>query len=118
MTTVKLTGIAASDGIAIAPVYLLTEPNLSFETKRVEDADAEVARLDAAYEQAIAEVSKIRDIAKESLGAEEAQVFEAHLMVLQDPEFTDQVKMKIKDENVNAEAALHEVSTFFINMFA
>ena len=118
MTTVKLTGIAASDGIAIAPVYLLTEPNLSFETKLVEDADTEVARLDAAYEQAIAEVSKIRDIAKESLGAEEAQVFEAHLMVLQDPEFTDQVKMKIKDENVNAEAALHEVSTFFINMFA
>ncbi|MBR7926692.1 phosphoenolpyruvate--protein phosphotransferase [Aerococcaceae bacterium zg-ZUI334] len=118
MSTVKLTGIAASDGIAIAPVYLLTEPDLSFETKQTEDSQLEIARLDAAYAQAITEVSKIRDIAKESLGAEEAQVFEAHLLVLQDPEFTDQVKNHIQTEKVNAEAALHQVSTFFINLFA
>lgn len=118
MSTVKLTGIAASDGIAIAPVYLLTEPNLSFETKKVENTDAEIERLDAAYAQAISEVSKIRDIAKTTLGDSEAQVFEAHLLVLQDPEFTEQVKSQITNDNVNAEAALNQVSSMFINLFA
>jgi len=47
-----LAGIAASDGIAIAPAYLLTEPDLSFERVAVADTDAEVARLDAALAQA------------------------------------------------------------------
>ncbi|HFI0464045.1 TPA: phosphoenolpyruvate--protein phosphotransferase [Streptococcus suis] len=117
MTTVKLTGIAASDGIAIAPVYLLTEPDLSFQKQAVEDTQAEISRLDAAYLQAVAEVTKIRDIALETLGFEEAQVFEAHLLVLQDPEFTEQVKSQINNDKINAEAALHQVSTFFIDMF-
>lgn len=117
MSTVQLTGIAASDGIAIAPVYLLTEPDLSFETIEVADAQSEIARLEAAYQQAIEEVTKIRDLALERLGESEAQVFEAHLLVLQDPEFTEQVKSQITQDKVNAETALHQVSTLFINLF-
>lgn len=117
MSTVQLTGIAASDGIAIAPVYLLTEPDLSFETIEVADSQSEIARLEAAYQQAIEEVTKIRDLALERLGESEAQVFEAHLLVLQDPEFTEQVKSQITQDKVNAETALHQVSTLFINLF-
>ncbi|MCW6659292.1 phosphoenolpyruvate--protein phosphotransferase [Aerococcaceae bacterium NML191292] len=113
-----LKGIAASDGIAIAPAYLLTEPDLSFERKIIEDSASEIARLDAAIEQATAEITAIRDIAKESLGAEEAQVFEAHLLVVADPELTGQIKATIEANKVNAEAALKEVSEMFINIFA
>ena len=112
-----LAGIAASDGIAIAPAYLLTEPDLSFERVAVADTDAEVARLDAALAQAKEEITAIRDLALDALGAHEAQVFEAHLLVLGDPELTDQIKNTIRNEKVNAEAALRDVSGMFIQLF-
>lgn len=112
-----LAGIAASDGIAIAPAYLLTEPDLSFERVAVADTDAEVARLDAALAQAKEEITAIRDLALDALGEHEAQVFEAHLLVLGDPELTDQIKNTIRNEKVNAEAALRDVSGMFIQLF-
>lgn len=118
MTKAELKGIAASDGISIAPVYLLADPDLSFETTKVSDVEAEATRFDTAVAQATHEISTIRDIAAESLGAEEAQVFDAHLLFLSDPEFTGQVTAKIKDEAVNAEAALKEVSEMFITIFS
>ena len=118
MATEKITGIAASDGIAIAPVYLLAEPDLSFETKSIDDVASEVARVDSAVEQATSEITVIRNTAAESLGEEEAQVFDAHLMFLSDPEFVGQVKTKVEDEKVNAESALKEVSEMFIMMFS
>lgn len=114
----RLTGIAASDGVAIAPVYLLTEPDLSFEAVTIEDYATEVARLEQAIVQTTEEITAIRDIAKESLGEEEAQVFEAHLLVVADPEFTGQVKSQIETDKVNAETALKNVSDMFIQIFA
>ena len=114
----RLTGIAASDGVAIAPVYLLTEPDLSFETVTIDDSAAEITRFEQAIAQTTTEITAIRDIAKESLGDEEAQVFEAHLLVVADPEFTDQVKGQIETDKVNAETALKNVSDMFIQIFA
>lgn len=118
MTKIEVTGIAASDGIAIAPVYLLTEPDLTFDRTTVEDAEAEAVRFDKAVEQATAEITQIRSIAEKSLGEEEAQVFDAHLMFLSDPEFTGQVREKVSSEAINAEAALGDVSDMFIQMFS
>ena len=71
MTKIEVTGIAASDGISIAPVYLLTEPDLTFDRTTVEDAEAEAVRFDIAVEQATAEITQIRSIAEKSLGEEE-----------------------------------------------
>src|SRR5699024_7703902 len=59
----------------------------------------------------------IRDKAAASLGEEEAQVFDAHLMVVNDPEMTDQIKQNIADNSVNAEQALKDVSGMYIEMF-
>ncbi len=115
--TKTLKGIAASDGIAIAPAYLLVEPDLSFSKSSVDDIDAEVARYNDAIKESTAEVEKIRDIAKNSLGEEESQVFEAHLMILNDPEFTGAIENEIKDSKINAEAALDETAQKFIAIF-
>ena len=84
--TKMLKGIAASDGVAVAKAYLLIQPDLSFETVSVEDTSAEEARLDAALEASQNELSLIRENAVASLGEEAAQVFDAHMMVLADPE--------------------------------
>ena len=113
-----LQGIAASDGIAIAKVYTLTEPDLSFTKISVEDTDKEISRLEEALAVSTKEIELIKETALKNLGEEEAQVFEAHLMVLSDPELVGQVKEAITSQKVNAEHALKEVSDMFISIFA
>ena len=115
--TKMLKGIAASDGVAVAKAYLLVQPDLSFETVTVEDISAEEARLDAALAASQDELSVIREKAVESLGEEAAAVFDAHLMVLADPEMTGQIKETIRAKQVNVEAALTEVTNMFIAIF-
>ncbi len=113
----KLTGIAASSGVAVAKAYLLVQPDLSFETVTVENTDNEEARLDAALEASTGELNVIREKAVESLGNEAAAVFDAHLMVLADPEMIGQMKETIRAKKTNAETALKEVTDMFIAIF-
>lgn len=113
----KLKGIAASDGIAVAKAYLLIEPDLSFDKKTVEDSDSEIKRLKEALDKAAKELEAIRANAEEALGKEEAQVFDAHLMVLSDPELIESIESNISDNKVNTETALKEVTDTFIGMF-
>lgn len=113
-----LQGIAASDGIAIAKVYTLTEPDLTVIKVTVEDSEKEVSRLDDALAASIKDVELIKETALKNLGEEEAQVFDAHLMVLSDPELIGQVKDSITSNKVNAESALKEVTDMFISIFA
>ncbi|MHC5218606.1 phosphoenolpyruvate--protein phosphotransferase [Enterococcus sp. LJL128] len=112
-----LKGIAASDGVAIAKAYLLVQPDLSFSKTSVEDTAVEEARLDDALAKSTVELQAIREKAAQSLGEEEAQVFDAHLMVLADPEMIGQIKQNIQDNKVNAEAGLKEVTDMYIGMF-
>lgn len=115
--TEMLKGIAASDGVAVAKAYLLVQPDLSFETVTVEDTNAEEARLDAALEASQNELSVIRENAVASLGEEAAAVFDAHLMVLADPEMIGQIKETIRAKKTNAETGLKEVTDMFIAIF-
>ena len=115
--TEKLTGIAASSGVAVAKAYLLVQPDLSFETVTVENTDNEEARLDTALEASTGELNVIREKAVESLGNEAASVFDAHLMVLADPEMIGQIKETIRAKKTNAETALKEVTDMFIGIF-
>ncbi|MCM3690065.1 phosphoenolpyruvate--protein phosphotransferase [Neobacillus niacini] len=112
-----LQGIAASNGIAIAKAYRLVEPNLSFEKQTIEDADSEVSRFKEAIDKSKAELEAIRDRAQVELGADKAAIFEAHLLVLTDPELNGPIEDKIKSEKVNAEAALKDTADMFVMMF-
>jgi phosphotransferase system enzyme I (PtsI) len=112
-----LHGIAASNGIAIAKAYRLVEPDLSFEQKKVEDTNAEVDRFRQAMSKSTAELEAIRDRAKVDLGADKAAIFEAHLLVLSDPELNAPIEDKIQSDKVNAESALKETADMFIMMF-
>ncbi|WP_026566281.1 phosphoenolpyruvate--protein phosphotransferase [Bacillus sp. UNC41MFS5] len=112
-----LQGIAASNGIAIAKAYRLVEPDLSFESRTIDDAAAEVDRFRMAIEKSKTELEAIRDRAKVELGADKAAIFEAHLLVLSDPELNSPIEDKIQSEKVNAESALKETADMFIMMF-
>jgi phosphoenolpyruvate-protein phosphotransferase (PTS system enzyme I) len=112
-----LKGIAASNGIAIAKAYLLVEPDLSFERKDVADTEAEVNRFREALATSKSELEKIREKANVDLGADKAAIFDAHLLVLSDPELIAPIEDKIKNENVNAEVALKDTADMFVSMF-
>ena len=112
-----LQGIAASNGIAIAKAYKLVEPDFSFEKKTIDAPADEIARFQSALQTAKAELEKIRDHAGTALGADKAAIFDAHLLVLSDPELISPIEDKIKTENVNAEHALKETADMFISMF-
>ncbi|WP_161877781.1 phosphoenolpyruvate--protein phosphotransferase [Alkalibacterium sp. MB6] len=115
--TQHVSGIAASDGIAQAKAYMLVEPDLTVEKTTVSDTDNEKQRLTKAIDEAKEQLGKIRSIAAESLGEEEAQVFDAHVMVLSDPDLIDQANAVINDEKTNAEYAFKQVTDTFISMF-
>ncbi|MBK3719798.1 Phosphoenolpyruvate-protein phosphotransferase [Staphylococcus arlettae] len=110
-------GIAASDGVAIARAYLLVEPDLSFDNNKVSDVNAEVEKFQNAFNTSKIELTKIRNNAEQNLGADKAAIFDAHLLVLDDPELIQPIEEKINNEQVNAPTALTEVTDQFITIF-
>lgn len=112
-----INGIAASDGVAIAKAYLLVEPDLSYNSEKITDIDAEIAKFNDAIETSKVELTKIRNNAEKNLGADKAAIFDAHLLVLDDPELIQPIEDKIKNDQVNAPTALSEVTGQFITIF-
>lgn len=113
----NVSGIAASAGIAIARAFILEHPDYSVEKRSITDVDAEIAKLEAALEKSEAELQAIKARTLQELGEKKAEIFESHLLILNDPELIDPVKSKISDEKVNAEFALEETAATFIQMF-
>ena len=113
----NVSGIAASAGIAIARAFILEHPDYSVEKRSINDVDAEIAKLEAALEKSRAELEAIKEKTLQELGEKKAEIFASHLLILDDPELIDPVKSKIADEKVNAEFALDETATTFIQMF-
>ncbi|MDR0899883.1 MAG: phosphoenolpyruvate--protein phosphotransferase, partial [Lactobacillaceae bacterium] len=115
----KITGIAASNGIGIAKAYMLVEPDLTIPLDgKITDKTAEVARYNDAVNASKADLEKIKAKALETLGEENAAVFDAHIEILSDPELHAAVEAQINDDSVNAETAFKNVSDSYIAMFA
>lgn len=114
---VNIQGIGAAAGIAIARAFVMHQAAWIVERRSVPEADGEIARLGQAFEQARTEVQALKERTLARMGAEKAEIFEAHLLVLNDPELIGPVEDKIREEGVNAEYALQEVAAGFISMF-
>lgn len=113
----NIQGIGASSGIAIAKAYHLETPDLTYAKKTIENTEKEIERLDSALAVSKSELEKIREHTKEGMGDEFAEIFSAHLLILDDPEMINPIKDKVKSEKVNAEVALDETAKMFIDMF-
>ena len=111
-------GIAASDGVGIAPAYLLTTPDLSFKKRRVADPEQEYRRVKAAFTASIADLQRIKENARKRLSDKELDIFDAHIAILSDPEMLGQIKGEIDALQVNAEEAVSKVTGNFANMLA
>ncbi|WP_296879595.1 phosphoenolpyruvate--protein phosphotransferase [Thomasclavelia sp.] len=113
----KINGIAASNGIAIAKAYKLVMPDLTVTQATVADVDGEVAKFKAAVEQTGKDLETIKSVAAKNLSDDEAAVFDAHALMLGDPEFQGQIEAKIKDEKLNGGAAIETVAATMAAMF-
>lgn len=113
----KIDGIAASAGVAIAPAFKLEHPDYTVKNKNAADPAAELARLDEALATSQQELEAIKERTLQELGEKKAEIFESHLLILNDPELLTPVRDKISSENATAEYALDETSKQFISMF-
>ncbi len=113
----ELHGIGASAGISIGKVLKIDSAKL--EIKRIDNINPQdhLAQLASAIETSKLEISKIKDITFEKFGNEKAAIFDAHLLILEDPEIKSQVEAFINDNKVNASFALKSVMDNFITLF-
>lgn len=112
----QINGIAASDGVGIAPAYLLTKPNLNFEKYHISDPNSEKARLHRAFDKIIQKLKDTRKKLVDKLNAEDLAIFDTHIAILNDPEMIKQVENRITNQRLNAESAFTEVITKMIKI--
>ena len=110
------TGKPASPGIAIGPVFLFKSQIATIKTYSIVDPAAEYKRLEDALDKVKADLDKLVEKLKLDGLVEEAGIFQAHIAILEDPELLDATKALIEKKKVNAEAALTETSSTFIEM--
>ncbi len=112
-----LKGIAASAGVSTAKAYKLESPVVTIVKATDVDPAAEVEKLEAALAKTVADIEGVKERAAKRLSPEELEVFDAHLMMANDPELTGQMKSMIENDVVNAEYAADEVSKQMVALF-
>lgn len=115
MLTLK--GKSVFSGISIGPLALFHRNTISTAVRPIEDAEAEIARFQKAREEAIGQLKDLYVKAVDKVGEEQAAVFEVHQMMLDDDDYIEGIETKIRDEKMNAEAAVDQTAQEFAEMF-
>ena len=114
-------GTGASPGIALGRALVIEHSELVIEKKTIENIDEEIQKLESAVKVSKEELTKVKEKALDELGEHEAEIFEAHLLVLEDPELIGSAISKIRDEKVivatNNQGKLNEIKEMFVAMF-
>lgn len=110
-------GVAASKGYAIGKVFLQEEVEINITDEKVSNVEAEKEKLQKALDDARIQLEKIKEKAKVEMGEEKAAVFEAHITLLDDPEFTGAMTLEIDNNSINAMKAVDNVTNTFVAIF-
>ena len=110
-------GIAASKGYAIGKVFLQEHEEIVITDTKVSDVEAEKSVLNKALEQSKVQLTAIKEKALNEIGEHEAAVFEAHLTLLDDPEFTGGMLLEIESNSINAMKAVENVTNTIVMIF-
>ena len=97
--------VAVSGGIAIGELFFARAINTDLPTGKVEDTAGEREKLRKAIEKAKIELARDEQSLKRSLGKEEAEIFRAQALVLEDPALVEAAERSIEDDHENAAAA-------------
>lgn len=111
-----LNGIGASQGYGIGKVFL-KKPLEKIEKKHVLDSLSECQKLEDAFIKAKDDLKAEYESKRQTLGDDHAEIFKAHLAMLEDPELETAMFDAIKQENINAEYAVEGVIQTYVEMF-
>jgi phosphotransferase system enzyme I (PtsI) len=117
----KLTGIAASSGIAYGKAFLYREesfPEIPRYGIHADQVAGELKRLEAAFNQATAETRALYERALMEMGKEQAEIVNAHLLMLEDTEFRDQLGQRLERNHENIDWVVWELSQEMIQMLS
>jgi phosphoenolpyruvate-protein phosphotransferase (PTS system enzyme I) len=104
----KISGIAAAPGIVIGTVYLFTKEKLDINDSEITDIDEAIRNFEEALQKSKKELDKIFSIAKEKMEANRAAIFEAQLMILDDPVLIGNIKKRICEEKKQPEYIVND----------
>ncbi|PHM51755.1 phosphoenolpyruvate-protein phosphotransferase PtsI [Xenorhabdus sp. KK7.4] len=106
-----ISGILVSPGIAFGKALLLKEDPIIINHKKItpEQVEQEISRFKQGRDKASAQLEVIKNTAEKNLGAEKAEIFEGHIMLLEDEELEQEIITLIKKNLATADAAVHSV---------
>jgi phosphotransferase system enzyme I (PtsI) len=110
-------GIGASPGIAIGKALIHWKEQVDILREYVDEPEREIRRFHIALEFAGEQIREAYSRVLESVGPNEAAIFEAHGLMLQDPDFIGQIERLILDESANAEWAVKHVADSLVQIF-
>jgi phosphotransferase system enzyme I (PtsI) len=119
MNEIILKGIAAASGIARGAAFILDKQDFVVPPRAIMDNEApiEIARFDEALMKTRQEILELKK-KMELEGGQHAQIFDAHLLVLEDRSLIEEVLKRIKSEKLSAEYIFSEVLKKYIKMFS
>jgi len=105
-------GIAVSAGICRGKILVLHRARHVISKRELPDEKIalEVSRFEKSLVQTRQQISEVQRKVVQNMGAKEGDIFEAHLLMLEDRMLVDEVIRTIKEQKINAESAFHEVS--------
>jgi phosphotransferase system enzyme I (PtsI) len=109
-------GIAAARGIAIGPVFQFNQVDLLVEYRTISQPDVEVSRFEEALRIAVEQIQLVYEKAKKELSEDQALIFEAHKMIIQDPELLETIRKSITEQKINAEFAVKEATEHYAKL--
>ena len=114
----KYKGKGVYGAIAMGKISVFKRRDMQVKRVKIDDADAEISRLEAAKEKAIAQLQAIYEKALKEVGEANAQIFEIHMMMVEDEDYNEAISEMINVQNVNAEYAVAVTADNFAAMFA
>lgn len=113
-----LKGKSVYKGIVKGPVVVLKQDEYLVHRRKIEDAEAEILRLEQAVDYAREQLQKLYEKAVVEVGEASAAIFEVHQMMMEDEDYMDAIHNMIRTEEVNAEYAVRVTGDNFSHMFA
>lgn len=114
----KFIGKGVYGAIAVGSVYVLKKQKAAIRRTHVSDTEAEMARVIEAKTRAMEELSSIYEKALKEVGESGAQIFDIHMMMLEDEDYNESIREIITTQEVNAEYAVSLTANNFSSMFA
>ncbi|MBQ7384015.1 MAG: phosphoenolpyruvate--protein phosphotransferase [Clostridia bacterium] len=114
----KFSGKGVFGAIAIGKISVFKKQETHIRRSHIANPEAELERVRVAKEKAFVQLSEIYEKALREVGETNAQIFEIHMMMLEDDDYNDSIRHIIESQSVNAEYAISLTSKNFTAMFA